>query len=50
MHGVGRHDDPVPSHRAVLDAVRAAAPERAEEAMRNLLAKARRDLDTIRED
>jgi DNA-binding FadR family transcriptional regulator len=50
VHGVGRQDDPVPSHRAVLDAVRAGAPEQAEAAMRDLLDKARRDLDTVRED
>ncbi|RSN67001.1 MULTISPECIES: FadR/GntR family transcriptional regulator [Actinomadura] len=50
VHGVRRHDDPVPSHRAVLDAVHAAAPDDAERAMRDLLAKAARDLDTLDRD
>ncbi|MFB4301730.1 FadR/GntR family transcriptional regulator [Actinomadura sp. NTSP31] len=47
VHGVRPHDDPVPSHRAVLDAVRDAAPDRAEQAMHDLLSKAARDLDDI---
>ncbi|GAA3948594.1 FadR/GntR family transcriptional regulator [Actinomadura viridis] len=50
VHGVRPHDDPVPSHRAVLDAVHRSDPARAEEAMRDLLAKASRDLDTLRND
>ncbi|MBE1530221.1 FadR/GntR family transcriptional regulator [Actinomadura algeriensis] len=50
VHGVRRHDDPVPSHRAVLDAVHAEAPAEAERAMRDLLAKAARDLDTLDRD
>ncbi|NLU69984.1 FadR/GntR family transcriptional regulator [Streptomyces sp. HNM0574] len=37
------HEDPVPVHRAVLDAVRARDPEAAESAVRRLLAQARRD-------
>ncbi|MGW4114696.1 FadR/GntR family transcriptional regulator [Actinosynnema sp. NPDC004786] len=40
-------DDPVPSHRAVLDAVRAGDAARAELAMLDLLAKALADLDTV---
>lgn len=39
------HDDPVPSHRAVLDAVRAGDGDGAERAMRDLLAQSVRDLD-----
>lgn len=39
--------DPVPSHRAVLDAVRDQDPARAERAMVNLLAKAVADLDHL---
>ncbi|OLT12326.1 GntR family transcriptional regulator [Actinomadura sp. CNU-125] len=50
VHGVRRHDDPVPSHRAVLDAVHAEAPAEAERAMHDLLAKAARDLDTLDRD
>jgi DNA-binding FadR family transcriptional regulator len=50
VHGVRPHDDPVPSHRAVLDAVRDADPDRAEKAMRDLLSKAARDLDTLTAD
>ncbi|MFJ9031684.1 FadR/GntR family transcriptional regulator [Streptomyces sp. NPDC102274] len=43
LHG----EDPVPSHRAVLDAVRDQDPETAERAMRALLAQAVRDLDRV---
>ncbi|MBO2465346.1 FadR/GntR family transcriptional regulator [Actinomadura violacea] len=50
VHGVRPHDDPVPSHRAVLDAVRDADPDRAEKAMRDLLVKAAHDLDTLTAD
>ncbi|WP_024935693.1 FadR/GntR family transcriptional regulator [Actinomadura welshii] len=50
VHGVRPHDDPVPSHRAVLDAVRGADPDRAEKAMHDLLSKAARDLDTLTAD
>ena len=41
VHGTAQHsDDPVPSHRAVLDGVRARDPGAAEAAMRSLLEKA----------
>ncbi|MFI6345793.1 FadR/GntR family transcriptional regulator [Streptomyces sp. NPDC050560] len=43
VHGTGEADDPVPSHRAVLDAVRAGDAEGAASAMRALLEKAVRD-------
>lgn len=46
VHGDG-HDDPVPSHMLVLDAIRAGAQEAAEGAMRDLLDKARRDLERV---
>jgi len=46
VHGAG-HDDPVPSHRLVLDAIKAGDPDAAERAMRNLLDKARRDLERV---
>jgi len=41
-------DDPVPSHRAVLDGVRAADPDAAEAAMRALLDKAVSDEERLR--
>jgi GntR family transcriptional regulator, galactonate operon transcriptional repressor len=44
----GRAEDPLPSHRAVLDAVEAAEPARAEEAMVALLAQAQRDVEKHR--
>lgn len=44
VHGALSHDDPVPSHRAVVDAIRDRNPERATAAMRALLDKAVRDL------
>ncbi|WBB68077.1 FCD domain-containing protein [Micromonospora sp. WMMD812] len=47
-HGDG-HDDPVPSHRAVVDAIRAGDEGAAETAMRELLAKAVRDVEKVRE-
>ncbi|GAB2604735.1 FadR/GntR family transcriptional regulator [Streptomyces capparidis] len=47
VHAHGDADDPVPSHRAVLDAVRDQDPVRAEQAMVNLLAKAAADLDHL---
>ncbi|KAB2388034.1 FadR/GntR family transcriptional regulator [Actinomadura montaniterrae] len=50
VHGVRPHDDPVPSHRAVLDAVRNADPDRAEQAMHDLLSKAAHDLNTLTTD
>jgi len=41
VHGTAKHsDDPVPSHRAVLDGVRARDQDSAEAAMRSLLEKA----------
>jgi GntR family transcriptional regulator, galactonate operon transcriptional repressor len=44
VHGTAKHsDDPVPSHRAVLDGVRARDPGAAEAAMRSLLEKAIND-------
>lgn len=48
VHGSNPRDDPVPAHRAVFEAVRDGDPDRAERAMRALLEKARRDLDTTR--
>lgn len=47
VHSHGDADDPVPSHRAVLDAIRDQDPARAELAMLNLLAKALADLDQL---
>jgi GntR family galactonate operon transcriptional repressor len=44
VHGVLTGDDPVPSHRAVVDAVRARDAGRAAQAVRDLLDKAIRDL------
>ena len=48
VHGVARHDDPVPSHRAVVEAIRANDPAGAEQAMRGLLDKAVRDVQKVR--
>ena len=48
VHKVKPSDDPVPSHRRVLDAIRAHDPVAAEEAMRKLLAKAAEDLTEVR--
>ena len=48
VHGTGRAEDPVPSHRAVLDAVRAGDPTGAEHAMQALLEQAVRDVDRAR--
>ncbi|MFJ4620796.1 FadR/GntR family transcriptional regulator [Streptomyces sp. NPDC088812] len=47
VHAHATVDDPVPSHRAVLDAVRDRDPVRAELAMLDLLAKAVEDLDQL---
>ncbi|MFJ6567841.1 FadR/GntR family transcriptional regulator [Streptomyces sp. NPDC091292] len=47
VHSSPHTDDPVPSHRAVLDAVRAQDPDAAETAMRALLEQAVRDLDRV---
>ncbi|GHH73013.1 GntR family transcriptional regulator [Streptomyces sulfonofaciens] len=49
VHSTGHADDPVPSHRAVLDAVRAADAAGAERAMRALLVQALRDVDRVRD-
>ncbi|RKR92348.1 DNA-binding FadR family transcriptional regulator [Micromonospora pisi] len=49
VHGVEQHDDPVPSHRAVVDAIRAGDATGAEEAMRGLLDKAVRDVEKVRQ-
>ncbi len=46
VHGAG-HDDPVPSHRLVFYAIKAGDPDAAERAMRDLLDKARRDLERV---
>lgn len=46
VHGSGA-DDPVPSHRAVLDAIAARDPEAAYDAMRALVDKSGADLDRL---
>jgi GntR family galactonate operon transcriptional repressor len=48
VHSTLPGEDPVPSHRAVLDAVRDQDPDAAERAMRALLDQAVRDLDRVR--
>jgi GntR family galactonate operon transcriptional repressor len=48
VHSTLQGEDPVPSHRAVLDAVRDQDPDAAERAMRALLDQAVRDLDRVR--
>ncbi|TXS12643.1 FadR/GntR family transcriptional regulator, partial [Streptomyces sp. wa22] len=47
VHTHRQGDDPVPSHRAVLDAVRDADPERAHAAMTELLEKAGADAEAV---
>ncbi|MEV6028257.1 FadR/GntR family transcriptional regulator [Streptomyces sp. NPDC052036] len=47
VHNSPHSEDPVPAHRAVLDAVRAQNPSAAEAAMHALLDQAGRDLDRI---
>jgi DNA-binding FadR family transcriptional regulator len=47
VHSSPHGEDPVPSHRAVLDAVRDQDPDAAEGAMRALLEQAVRDLDLV---
>ncbi|MER8011832.1 MULTISPECIES: FCD domain-containing protein [unclassified Streptomyces] len=47
VHSSPHSEDPVPAHRAVLDAVRDRDPDAAEAAMRALLDQAGRDLDRI---
>lgn len=44
VHGAAPEDDPVPSHDAVVRAIQAGDPDQAEHAMRELLAKASRDI------
>ncbi|TDD45656.1 FadR family transcriptional regulator [Kribbella antibiotica] len=48
VHKVKPSDDPVPSHRRVLEAIRAHDPVAAEQAMKELLAKAAEDLHEVR--
>ncbi|KKK06401.1 FadR/GntR family transcriptional regulator [Micromonospora sp. HK10] len=48
VHAQGHRDDFLPPHRAVLDAVRAADGDRAEQAMRALLEQAARDERQLR--
>ncbi|WP_225891281.1 FadR/GntR family transcriptional regulator [Streptomyces dioscori] len=47
VHSAPHSEDPVPAHRAVLDAVRDRDPRAAENAMRALLDQAGRDLDRL---
>jgi DNA-binding FadR family transcriptional regulator len=47
VHG-SVEDDPVPSHRAVVNAIAAREPEAAYEAMRALVDKSGADLDRVR--
>ena len=47
VHSAPHSEDPVPAHRAVLDAVRDQDPQAAEAAMRALLDQAGRDLDRL---
>lgn len=47
VHSHPHSEDPVPAHRAVLDAVRDQDPQAAQTAMRALLVQAGRDLDRI---
>ncbi|WHT22496.1 FCD domain-containing protein [Crossiella sp. CA-258035] len=48
VHGADPADDPVPSHRAVYEAVRAGDPVAAEAAMRALVDKSSADLDRVK--
>ncbi|WP_433552510.1 FadR/GntR family transcriptional regulator [Micromonospora zamorensis] len=48
VHGGDAHDDPVPSHRAVVDGLRERDETAAETAMRELLDKAVRDVEKAR--
>jgi DNA-binding FadR family transcriptional regulator len=48
VHRAKPSDDPVPSHRRVVDKIRARDPRGAERAMQRLLDKARRDLSEVR--
>jgi GntR family transcriptional regulator, galactonate operon transcriptional repressor len=49
VHGVEGHDDPVPSHHAVVQAIRARDDGAAERAMGDLLDKAARDVEHARQ-
>ena len=49
VHGGRQRRDPVPMHRAVVDAIRAADDAAAERAMRDLLDRAVRDVEQLRE-
>lgn len=49
VHGAQASDDPVPSHRAVVDAIRRQSAAGAERAMRQLLRKAGEDLARLGE-
>jgi len=44
VHGAALSDDPVPSHREVVDAIVAGDPAAAEKAMLALVTKSREDL------
>jgi GntR family galactonate operon transcriptional repressor len=48
VHLAKPSDDPVPSHRKVVEKIRARDPRGAERAMQRLLDKARRDLSEVR--
>jgi GntR family transcriptional regulator, galactonate operon transcriptional repressor len=48
VHGAARHDDPVPSHQAVVAAIRARDTSAAERAMGDLLDKAAQDVAQVR--
>ncbi|MEW9517891.1 FadR/GntR family transcriptional regulator [Streptomyces tubercidicus] len=48
VHSGHPHTDPEPSHRAVADAIRARDADAAEQAMRDLIVEAERDLDAVR--
>jgi GntR family transcriptional regulator, galactonate operon transcriptional repressor len=48
VHGVAPEDDPVPSHRAVVEAIRRNDAGGAEQAMRDLLDKAVQDVQKVR--
>ncbi|MEU8001207.1 FCD domain-containing protein [Catellatospora sp. NPDC049111] len=48
VHGAQHHDDPVPSHQAVVAAIRARDAAAAERAMGDLLDKAAQDVDHVR--
>jgi GntR family galactonate operon transcriptional repressor len=49
VHGTEGTSDPVPTHRAVVEAIRIGDPDLAAEAMRRLLQKAVEDVEQLRE-